>query len=830
MSFIDCLKKKEKIAKLTPAQIKVLDAKRLAIQQAQIEAGQTADAAQRAASMVYIGESERVLQRNRRLIKSVNAVDCVWKNIDANVKAKSKEWETAFDGRPKLKKFVEGRYTGWLFYKPTINNEIENFLSRIDYHGRGLERTMQYDMLDAMKYFKPDKLGRVSAEQKKNMESIWRVAGGDLVDEAGLPFDKDIVKAGGQVREVIDRLTDMYIAEGGVMNKMENFMPQGHSPAALRAAGYDRWKADIKDDIDWDKTVDQFQLKIPVNKREKFLKDIFDNISSDGAIARKERGEAGKSQATGGTQITGKNKEHRVLHFKNTGEQIKYNTSYGMDNIAYAIMGHVQVMSRDIAILQNMGPMPDSMIGNWKLRMAGEELDPFNEKMYSVLLGRTSMTGNEDEIYKFLIGTQGIMRSAQLGSAVIPAIGDSVWTGVAAKMSGLEDDIISGMREWATGELKRGNKDELKLAAYVADAAMGNTLRNFLDDATFVTKGRTAGDKTMAFGQDASTFVMNASGLSRITEHGKSTITLMAMGKTDILKKKSWAEIKDTEYGKFMQSVSGINEADWINIQNSKKVAPIRGEEFGFLAPSDILDRGTRQKYSAYIESLRMLATNEPNLKTKTVTTQGFRAGTIERGMANTIFMYRGFPISLLNNYIRNILTRAVKRGSYYELAGVFTAAMISGYATMTLKDALKNKSPRDPLDPATLKSVALQSGALSIFDFVVQDQSRYGGSMAQTFMGPMASLGEDAYKVTGGLLMGWDEDNGGWLEENQKNASAMIRRYTPGASLWYLRAGGQASIMGHIDSIMSSDEDFDNRRRNQEQVMDKQGQDYIFK
>src|SRR5574343_980882 len=92
----------------------------------------------------------------------------------------------------------------------------------------------------------------------------------------------------------------------------------------------------------------------------------------------------------------------------------------------------------------------------------------------------------------------------------------------------------------------------------------------------------------------------------------------------------------------------------------------VSGRNVLTLSPSDVakVDTQVAVKYEAYIQRLRKLATNEPDLKTKAVTTVGIESGSLARAMRDSAFIYRRFPITLLNNPIRAGITKSyLKKG-----------------------------------------------------------------------------------------------------------------------------------------------------------------------
>jgi len=73
---------------------------------------------------------------------------------------------------------------------------------------------------------------------------------------------------------------------------------------------------------------------------------------------------------------------------------------------------------------------------------------------------------------------------------------------------------------------------------------------------------------------------------------------------------------------------------------------------------------------------------------------------------------------------------------------------------------------------------------------------NRFGGGVTSTIAGPVAGLAEDALRLTVGnaqaVAGGEDPNIGGDL-------AGMVRRYTPGGSLWYARLAADRLVFDRL-------------------------------
>jgi hypothetical protein len=524
-------------------------------------------------------------------------------------------------------------------------------------------------------------------------------------------------------------------------------------------------------------------------------------------------GSEGRVKGGGGGGMATRRGHHRVLHFKDVNAQLAYNAQYGTDDMWMSVMNHIQSMSRDIAIMREMGPKPDDFVANANMR---KPLDAHTQAMFDVMLGRTAMTGSESDAYKVFKGTAAWLRGAQLGSAVVPAISDAYWAKSAAKIAGIPyADVLS-----AYG----GKLDDIEANIYAIEATTGNLLHKVWDGESLITTSKTKAEKFMAVGQNVSGFTMRVSLLQKWTQFGKDSVTIAYNANTAKMAKLPWDKLPE-DYREFIQTHGGFNAEDWAKMAKAQ-ANPIEGRNFSMLYPSDVakVDVNVAVKYEAVIQRLRKLATNEPDLKTKAVTTGGQESGTLGRAMRDSAFMYRSFPITVLNNHIRaNITKTYMKEGgasAATDLAMMLMATTALGYLVLNMGDVVKGKEPRivsRGLDKGwdDVKMAAITGGGFSVLaDFVIGDVTRYGNSFAESIAGPPVAFAGDVYRLGRGQAMDavfgeslFEMESGQWEEKFGINASKMIQRYMPAGNLWYTRAALDATLFDGLERYWGGSE-----------------------
>tara|TARA_B100000123_G_C25448010_1_gene304717 strand:- start:37 stop:549 length:513 start_codon:yes stop_codon:yes gene_type:complete len=119
------------------------------------------------------------------------------------------------------------------------------------------------------------------------------------------------------------------------------------------------------------------------------------------------------------------------------------------------------------------------------------------------------------------------------------------------------------------------------------------------------------------------------------------------------------------------------------------------------------------------------------------------------------------------------------------------------GALALQLKEMSKGRDPRPMTDAEFWTAAFLQGGGLGIYgDFLFADVNRFDRGLAETIAGPVVGFANDVRKLTIGNLMeaAYGEDT--------KVASELINfagRYTPGASLWYMRLGLERMVLDQM-------------------------------
>ena len=154
-----------------------------------------------------------------------------------------------------------------------------------------------------------------------------------------------------------------------------------------------------------------------------------------------------------------------------------------------------------------------------------------------------------------------------------------------------------------------------------------------------------------------------------------------------------------------------------------------------------------RQKFKYSISGMLLdrsiYAVIEPDARVKGIMTQGTLAGT-GIGEAFRFFgQFKSFPFAIANKvlgreiaFLKSGPNQNIGRG-IQGLSSILITTAFMGYISMTAKDLLRGKEPRDPSKEATIMAALLQGGGLGIYGDVLFKEFRDAGSLIGSMAGP---------------------------------------------------------------------------------------------
>jgi hypothetical protein len=186
-----------------------------------------------------------------------------------------------------------------------------------------------------------------------------------------------------------------------------------------------------------------------------------------------------------------------------------------------------------------------------------------------------------------------------------------------------------------------------------------------------------------------------------------------------------------------------------------------------------------------------------PDARSRALMFRGSRGGTLEGEMWRYFWQFKAFPVAITQKVVgrelygrgSNTLGQALRNGNG-EMRGFTTLILANtmfGYGALAMKDMLKGREPRNPLDPKTWAAAFVQGGGAGIYGdfFFGEMRNRFGQGALDTFLGPTFGAATQLADIWGRLKSG--EDFGAAGFQFAKNNAPFLNLFYTRVALDYL-------------------------------------------
>ncbi|WP_127523670.1 hypothetical protein [Mesorhizobium sp. Z1-4] len=635
-------------------------------------------------------------------------------------------------------------------------------------------------------------------------------------------------------RETAEWLRQRFNKAGGAIGRLDDWgLPQHHDARALKAAGREVWKEAIRPKLDLTRM--QHPLtggRIGAAELERMLDAIYDRIVTDGWIDRKPT-----LQRFGTGALANQHAEHRVLVFKSADDWLGYQRDFGGADPFAAMMGYLNVMSRDIGAMEILGPNPDAMIEFVKqfvmreaqLKAAGKPArfggkgDPIDRArgkvkrlstVWSSVRGQLNTPVNS-KAANALGAARAWLTAGMLGQAAISAISDIGYGMAARSFAGLP-------AHHAAGDLFSAFRTATRREAVEAGLILDAAAHVFQAQARYV--GTLEGPEWPNYLADR---VLTYSGLTPWTQAGRHAFGLamqVEFGKrTDL----AFAAMPDALKNTLTRY--GISQRDWELI---RKASLHRRDGAAMLRPAEIakVDENLAERYLEMILMETEYAVPSSSHRTRSALLDQNQPGTLWGEVLRSFAQFKAFGSAVIFLHgartHRLLAQRGVMKGAAYAGSVLFSTTLVAGLA-LQLKQIAAGRDPRDMQDPKFWTAAMLQGGGLGIYgDFMFAELNRYGGGLMTTLGGPLFGKANDFRNLTAGNAVQLaSDDKTHFGRELIRFSKGLI----PGGNLWYLKLGFERTVLDQLQWL-ADPEAADAFKRQQKYWSREYGQDYFWK
>jgi len=629
-------------------------------------------------------------------------------------------------------------------------------------------------------------------------------------------------KAAEEFARVSDWLAERFNAAGGGIAKREDWrLPQSHDAIRVAASTLEDWKAFVVPLLDRSRMLDhETGLPLSDDKLNFLLGNAYDSIRTHGY--------SDLVAGTGGGQrrVSDRHNDPRLLSFKDGDSWLAYHNKFGKGNPFNAVVDHFDRMSRDIALLEKMGPDPERGFqflldtANKEYKAAGKS---FSESRIRNAWEAVSGQGNQPDGMTLPFtnrpvadladsARQWITSATMGGAAIASAFGDPV-LGAHARL--FYDLPVTSLVMDYLRLLNPLDKSHRQFAAHLGlgaelwtSSALG--ARRFMA----TTNGESWGAK-------AANTVLSLSGLNILNQTGQHAFGLRFTGAMGEHVKAGGSFETLPEFFRERLTEHGVGPQEWALISKAElDTHRWAGQDMAFVRPMNVakLEGGVEaasKLHSALINGMEM-ASPMGSAGVRSDLIGATRRGTLGGEMLRFQMMFKQFPGIVLNNHLGRAWANPAigrKMGTWparIATLGSFVAATtVAGAFTIQVRSLARGKdlANMDPTSEEGRKfwmSAMLQGGAFSFFGDIMQAASTSkGGRLLEYAGGPLATYTTQAAKAVSDLV---EKNDPGQLVE-------LGRKIQPGSNLWYTTLAAQRLVYDQIRAQVDPNAALDFRR-----------------
>ncbi|MDV5702061.1 hypothetical protein [Acinetobacter baumannii] len=619
-------------------------------------------------------------------------------------------------------------------------------------------------------------------------------------------------KISDKMGDVFETMRDRFNRNGGDIGDLGNKfgLPQTHNLEKIVKEGKEQWVNDVLPDQDVSMFVHEDGSYYSQQEIRSLLEYTYDTLSSDGA----NKIEVGRQATGGGTsKVTNRHGESRVLHFKDADAWLRYQNKYGGLPLVDLVEAHINGLSKDIAMVENLGSNPKTALKilmdaaakkDWEKGIE-ENQTKSSRKRAQVMFDEFS-GGNSPQsqvLANLGLAYRSMNVASMLGGTTIASLADQATIAKNASVHNVSyRKAFGGLIE----QLNPANKADRELAHSLglATEEMLGSIARWSDDGLTSTYGKS--EKLARISSGVATQVMRVSFLNALTSASKVGFTKLLMEKYGRLSRsKAWndLDVQDRE----LLSNTGLDERAWQVFQLAEPVVDRKGNQLmsarsiyeipdekltAFGDPKQVKDQVASQ-LQAHLLDEQGMAVIEAGLRERTWMTVGAK-GTITGEVFKGLMQFKSFSASfLMRQGSRAMAQEGLKGKAAYAIPLMVSMTLLGGLVVQ-LREILNGNDPQtiyDSNDPKKATSFFMRSlvagGGLPVLGDILVAGTDTSGRDANSFVsGP---LGSDFTALLGLTVGNLTQYNEGKDTNFGNEAFKFVKGKIPAQNLWYTKA-----------------------------------------
>lgn len=614
---------------------------------------------------------------------------------------------------------------------------------------------------------------------------------------------------------VTELLRQRFNDAGGDIGYLENWgIPQHHSMEKVGRVPQDKWVSDVIGKLDRKYYIkDDGQLMSDAELKT-FLGEAYNTIATGGLNKLSDTG-----MRTSGAR-SNRGNASRQIHFKDADSYLEYQREYGDRSLWEVMVGHLEGISKDIALVETYGPNPDHVFRSILDEVTAEQatanpertgrikrLANSTENLYNFIAGKTQPIANP-HIARWSDNIRNWMVASRLGSALLASFSDLGTMYMSAKVANIPMNRLFMNQLEAMNPANRMELARARRAGLAMESLLGSVNRWAMDN---------MGPSVSRW---AATAVMRASGLTAWTDAHKRAYGVTMMGSLGevvsrapdlrslddsdfrILKSKGITEQDFSVWKLAQQEDWGNGNTTMLTPESIMRIPDAAVMHLGL--PERVRFEAMRRLLAAVSEEVDM-AVITPGAREQLLTGGGLQRGTWKGELTRSVFLFKSFPISVVLRHWTRAMGMPSAGGRAAYIAAFLASTTMLGALSQQLNDLASGRNPREMTGKDAGKfwlGALLKGGGLGLYgDFLLSDHTRYGGGALASMLGPVAGLVDDVVKLSQGIPLnaveGKPEQTGGDLVKLGKGL-------IPGANLWYAKAALDHMIFNQLQEYFS--------------------------
>ncbi|WP_312731082.1 hypothetical protein [Atlantibacter hermannii] len=714
--------------------------------------------------------------------------------------------------RQRLDAFING-YQGTDGKLGALNRTIafsadgkSNFLS-VESRGKATRNYALSQIQEAFEAVDP-RFFHLFEDEKGVRDLVFEIRGQDT----GNVKAKKGAKAWADVTELLRR---RFNDAGGDIGYLENWgIPQHHSMEKVGRVTREQWVSDVIGKLDRKYYIKEDGQLMSDAEVTAFLGEAYNTIATGGLNKLSDSG----IRLSGARANRGN--ASRQIHFKDADSYLEYQRQYGDRSLWEVMVGHLEGISKDIALVETYGPNPDHVFRSILDEVTAETATAnpqrtgqvkrqanSTENLYNFISGKTQPIANP-HIAQWSDNIRNWLVASRLGSALLASFSDLGTMYLSAKVTNLPMNQLFRNQLEAMDPTNRTELARARRAGLAMESLLGSVNRWAMDNMG-PSKARWA-----------ATAVMRASGLTAWSDAHKRAYGVTMMGSLGEVVSRSpdLRSLDDADF-RILKS-KGITEQDfsvwkladqedWGKGNNTmltpESIMRIPDDAVKHLgAPERVKFEAMRKLLGAVAEEVDM-AVITPGAREQMITGGGLQRGTWKGELVRSVFLFKSFPISVVMRHWSRAMGMPSAGGRAAYIGAFIASTTILGALSQQLNDMASGRNPREMTGedaPKFWLGALLKGGGLGLYgDFLLSDHTRYGGGALASMLGPVAGLVDDVVKLGQGIPLnaveGKPEQTGGDLVKLGKGV-------IPGANLWYAKAALDHMIFNQLQEYFS--------------------------